>query len=87
MDRITLCRLDAPKANAVDYENHVLGHDLKGFISSTTPIDGTQPLKSHSWTPYLSKKGNWSLGLGDTGVWVGVGKAERRAKVSGGAIL
>ena len=32
------------KANTVGFQNHVLGHNIKGFISATTPVDATQPL-------------------------------------------
>jgi len=42
-----------PKANTVDFENWVLGSDLKGFISSKTPIDAMQSFRSPSRTPYL----------------------------------
>jgi hypothetical protein len=37
---------DAPKANTVDFEHPVLGHDLKGFIAFTTTINVMQPFPS-----------------------------------------
>jgi hypothetical protein len=45
-----------PKANIVDFKNHVLGHDIKGFIASATPIHVMKPFRPWPRVPYLDSK-------------------------------
>jgi hypothetical protein len=77
----------APKTNAVDFENHVWGHDLKGFISYTTPIDATQPFRLHSRTPYLNYGISHSEHWRESGVGGDVALAEGSAKIDGGGVF
>ena len=42
-DNIAAMESAFPKANTLDFKNHFLGHDLKGSIALTTPIDAMNP--------------------------------------------
>ena len=71
----------APTANTVDFENRVLGCDLKGFISSCCRCDATRQITvQHT----IFEEPNPLVGaLGETSVEGGIVRAKGRAKAGG----